>query len=116
MPCDAFGAVLSRSGDKKVLLANDKLPQGRFRFSIAHELGHILLNHEPLKHILALRQPAVERQADSFAAELLMPERFLRCDCAGFTAPELVKRYKVSRQSLNFQLSDLGLAALPYKH
>ena len=112
MPCDAYGAIFSRSrqGDKKYLLANDKLPQGRFRFSIAHELGHILLNHEPHKHIYELRKPALERQADSFAAELLLPEQFLRGDCADYTMPELAKRYKVSRQSLELRLNDLGLA------
>jgi len=111
MPCEAFGAIFSRSPleGRKFLLANDKLAQGRFRFSIAHELGHVLLNHEPLKHVYEQRKPAVERQADSFAAELLLPERFLRKDCADYTKPELAARYKVSRSSLEFQLSDLGL-------
>ena len=109
MPCDAFGAVFSVKGDKKFLLANARLSQGRFRFSIAHELGHVLLNHEPLKHIFERRRPAVERQADSFAAELLLPEQFLRGDCAGYTVPELAARYKVSRQSLQLQLNTLGL-------
>ena len=111
MPCETFGAIFtcSRHGGKKFLLANNRLPQGRFRFSIAHELGHVLLNHEPLKHIYEQRKPAIERQADSFAAELLLPERFLRGDCADYTMPELAKRYKVSRQSLELQLSNLGL-------
>ena len=108
-PCDAFGAVSSARGGRQCLLANDKLPQGRFRFSIAHELGHILLNHEPLKHIFELRKPAAEHQADFFAAELLLPERLLCCDCADYTVQELAARYKVSRSSLEFQLSNLGL-------
>ena len=109
MPCDAFGAMFSLRENKKCLLANDKLPQGRFRFSIAHELGHILLDHEPLKHIYEQRKPVVERQADSFAAELLLPEQFLRGDCANYTVSELAARYKVSRQSLEYKLNDLGL-------
>ena len=111
MPCDAFGAIFSysRQGGKKCLLANEKLQQGRFRFSIAHELGHILLGHEPLKHIYEQRKPADERQADSFAAELLLPEQFLRGDCADYTMPELATRYKVSRSSLELQLGSLGL-------
>ena len=115
MPCDAFGAIFSLSprGNKKFLVANNKLPQGRFRFSIAHELGHIVLNHEPLKHIFERRKPDAERQADSFAAELLLPERLLRGDCADYTVPELAARYKVSRSSLEFQLSNLRLTPLP---
>jgi len=108
-PCDAFGAMFSLREGKKFLMANAKLPQGRFRFSIAHELGHVLLDHKPLKHIFERREPAVERQADSFAAELLLPERFLRGDCANYTVPELAGRYKVSRQSLELQLNNLGL-------
>ena len=111
MRCEAFGAVFSRSPreDRKYLVANDKLPLGRFRFSIAHELGHILLGHAPLKHVFEQRKPDVERQADSFAAELLLPEELLRKDCADYTMPELAARYKVSRQSLEFKLSDLRL-------
>ncbi|MCL2011086.1 MAG: ImmA/IrrE family metallo-endopeptidase [Synergistaceae bacterium] len=110
-PCDSFGAIFSRSprDGRKVLLANDRMPQGRFRFSIAHELGHILLNHEPLKHIYEQRKPAVERQADFFAAELLLPEHLLRRDCAGCSVPELARLYKVSRQSLELRLNGLGL-------
>jgi len=110
MPCEAFGAMFSLRGDKKFLLANEKLSQGRFRFSIAHELGHILLDHEPLKHIYERREPAAERQADIFAAELLLPERFLCGDCANYTVPQLTRRYKVSRQSLELRLNGLGLA------
>ena len=109
MPCDAFGAICSGTGDIKFLTVNGKLPQGRFRFSIAHELGHILLNHEPLKHILERRKPDIERQADYFAAELLLPEPLLRGDCAAYNVPELTKRYKVSRQSLELRLNGLGL-------
>ena len=114
MSCDAFGAVVSHSqqGDKKYLLANNRLSQGRFRFSIAHELGHILLNHEPLKHIYEHRKPFAERQADSFAAELLLPEQFLRDDCESYTVTELAKRYKVSRQSLELRLNSLKLEPL----
>ena len=110
MPCDSFGAMFSLRDGKKFLMANEKLPQGRFRFSIAHELGHVLLNHEPLKHVYEQREPAAERQADSFAAELLLPERFLRGDCANYTVQELAMRYKVSRQSLELRLNNLGLA------
>jgi len=109
MPCESFGAMFSLRGDKKFLMVNERQQQGRFRFSIAHELGHILLNHEPLRHVYEERELAAERQADCFAAELLLPERFLRGDCAKYTVPELTRRYKVSRQSLELQLSNLGL-------
>jgi len=109
MPCESFGAMFSLRDGKKFLMVNERLQQGRFRFSIAHELGHILLNHEPIRHIYEERERAIEAQADAFAAELLLPERFLRGDCAKYTVAELIRRYKVSRQSLELQLSSLRL-------
>jgi Zn-dependent peptidase ImmA (M78 family) len=108
MPCRAFGAILFRRNGRYVLLANSKLAQGRFRFSIAHELGHFLLNHKP-SPIGGKRNPFLERQADAFAAELLLPEGLLRADCAAHTADQLAKRYKVSKQALSIQLNTLGL-------
>jgi Zn-dependent peptidase ImmA (M78 family) len=109
MPCEAFGAAFVRRGDRKLLLANDRLTQGRFRFSIAHELGHYLLNHELITRVDEERSPNLERQADVFAAELLLPERFLSVDRKIFTSVELVKRYKVSRQALSIRLEELRL-------
>jgi Zn-dependent peptidase ImmA (M78 family) len=108
MPCDAFGAIFSQRGGRYLLSANSKLPQGRFRFSIAHELGHFLLKHEP-EQIGEKRKPSLERQADVFAAELLLPEGLLRADRPAHTVEELLKRYKVSKQALSIQLKELGL-------
>lgn len=60
---------------------------GRKRFAIAHELGHLELNHNPggvtecaEKHFLLWYegQNQKEVEANLFAAELLMPEEMLR--------------------------------------
>jgi Zn-dependent peptidase ImmA (M78 family) len=112
MPCDAFGAALSPAGGH--ILANSRLPPGRFRFSVAHELGHFLLGHEPARFVGA-RSRRDERQADLFAAELLLPEEVLRADCAGraLTPPvlaALARRYRVSVQALGIRLKGLKLA------
>jgi Zn-dependent peptidase ImmA (M78 family) len=109
MPCDAFGAAFLQCGDRKFLLANSNLPQGRFRFSIAHELGHVLLKHKPITHIDEKRSEHLERQADIFAAELLLPEELLRADRQKLTEAELANRYKVSRQTLSIRLGKLNL-------
>ena len=59
-----------------LILYNDTIPsQSRIAFTIAHELGHLFLAHEE-------GSPRTEREADAFAASLLMPEaviRFLDC-------------------------------------
>ncbi len=82
--------VLSR-GPGGFLFVNADDPVPRQRFSLAHELGHFLLHAQQIREelakgrILALehnpgnreRDPdyeARERQANRFAAELLMPE------------------------------------------
>jgi Zn-dependent peptidase ImmA (M78 family) len=110
MPCKSFGAVFSESGGRRRLLVNSRLPRGRFRFSIAHELGHFLLKHEPLTHIGEKRSPALEREADIFASELLLPEDLLRADCAHRTVPDIARRYIVSRQALEIRMKTLGLS------
>jgi hypothetical protein len=111
MPCESFGAAFSCIGGKGCLLVNSRLPQSRLRFSIAHELGHFLLKHEPLTQIGGERSPAVEREADAFASELLLPEELLRADCARYTVPDIVRRYKVSRQALEIRMKTLGISA-----
>lgn len=105
MPCRAFCATLTRRRDGSwVMLVNSRLSSGRFRFSIAHELGHYFLHHKTLTHIDEKRSPQQERQADIFAAELLMPERLLSVDSENCSLPELAKRYRVSRQALDIRL------------
>ncbi|MCE9575020.1 MAG: ImmA/IrrE family metallo-endopeptidase [Deltaproteobacteria bacterium] len=59
------------------------------RFSIAHELGHVVLRHPPHDHAhatpsrgpLARRAPDIEIEANAFAAELLMPTSLVRARC-----------------------------------
>ena len=58
-----------------------------------------------------------EKEANLFAAELLMPESFVRKDLAGYTTldlydddflPELARKYGVSVQAITFRLQYLG--------
>ena len=57
------------------------------------------------------------READEFAAELLMPEPFLRRDVStlGLKAPDLAQRYQVSEQAMWIQLINLKIAS-QYSH
>ncbi|MFE7561087.1 XRE family transcriptional regulator [Kitasatospora sp. NPDC057500] len=50
-----------------LFLLNSTAPGDRFRFSLAHELGHVVMHPEPGDGRLQ------EQQADRFAAEFLMP-------------------------------------------
>ncbi len=61
------------------IVYRDSENRGRTRFTVAHELGHILLGHElaPDKsghfRTAADRREPAEKQADEFAARLLAP-------------------------------------------
>ena len=89
----------------------------RLRFSIAHEIGHVALNHKPLSRILEVRTPRVEWEADEFAARILLPEHLLAADreldAQGrhkrwkLTLPELARRYRVSHQALSIRLGEM---------
>ena len=65
----------------KTIRINSNNPPLRRRFSLAHELGHIVLNH---KGMLFQRideekiKEELEREADEFAGELLMPIRMFK--------------------------------------
>lgn len=96
----------------------------RYRFTIAHELGHWIC------HVAnaAQSQPkycraqdlsedtdrTLEREANVFAAELLMPEPAVRTAWDDLGAPdELASRFDVSPSAMRWRLYSFGLVAEP---
>lgn len=51
---------------------NSRVPGDRYRFTLAHELGHMLFHHLPED------DTTMERQADEFAAAFLMPAQEIK--------------------------------------
>ncbi|GAB3448240.1 helix-turn-helix domain-containing protein [Actinophytocola sediminis] len=102
---DAFSAALH--GRPMIALSPKGNPMRR-RFSVAHELGHLLLHPDPVpgsgKH---------EREANTFAAELLMPageiaDRLPRpADVAALK--NVADGYGVSVTALAYRGKDLGV-------
>jgi Zn-dependent peptidase ImmA (M78 family) len=102
----------------------------RQRFTVAHELGHLLLHDyndvhvDPGDFVIHFRDEVSssgadreEREANLFAAELLMPASFLRRDLRALNSLRLhddlqlrpiAKRYGVSLQALMLRLTNLG--------
>jgi Zn-dependent peptidase ImmA (M78 family)/transcriptional regulator with XRE-family HTH domain len=82
------------------------LPGDRWRFTLAHEVGHLLMHELPTE--------TMEREADQFAAELLMPEKSIRPQLARFQSITLadlanMKLYwKVAMQAVLRRSLDLG--------
>ena len=91
-PLDSASARLVRVGARATIRVSDRIRHpGARRFSIAHELGHLVLGHE--ESIGAMcgesvggarhgpHRPQLEIEAHAFAAELLMPEALVRRRC-----------------------------------
>ncbi|MFG3250584.1 ImmA/IrrE family metallo-endopeptidase [Streptomyces sp. NPDC048187] len=75
---DLLDAVSQWNGeDQPLVLVNTRAPGDRRRFSIAHELGHLVMHPEPGTG------STQEKQADAFAAEFLMPASDIRQALSG---------------------------------
>jgi len=57
-----------------VITLNKNHPASRRRFTLAHELGHIVLGHESTLASDENEATRLEAEADAFASELLMPD------------------------------------------
>ena len=64
---DFTGIAVWDSDTFRLIVVNSLLSKPRWAFTVGHELGHLVLGHQPPRH----RQ--VERLANAYAAELLMP-------------------------------------------
>jgi Zn-dependent peptidase ImmA (M78 family) len=65
------------NGEAPLFLLNQHAPTDRFRWSLTHELGHIVMHTEPGSSSVQ------ERQADEFASEFLMPASSIRAGLQG---------------------------------
>ena len=98
-------------------------PTRRIRFTIAHELGHWIC-HAPSaesaptycrsQDISQDTDRTLEREANIFGAELLMPEVTVRSAWAAFPdRDDLALRFEVSRLAAQWRLYSFGLAEKP---
>ncbi len=113
----ACEAALEPLGDGHAIVVQGCSDACRRRFTIAHEIGHFVLHAERLRperggHGNAAWK-AQEREADQFAAELLMPEALVREAVVeqGRDVTRLAGRFDVSRQAMQTRLRRLGLTA-----
>jgi len=127
-----ISGVLYIDKGKGVIGYNKNESPLRQRFSIAHEIGHFLLHRleneifvdKNFKALYRNSESAtgeikMEREANAFAAALLMPkERVIRefeklnfdlSDEEGDVVERLAKKFKVSKQAMTFRISNLEL-------
>jgi Zn-dependent peptidase ImmA (M78 family) len=131
---EPFAGMLSgmahRDADGQAVIGVNSLHKTkRQRFTIAHEIGHLVLHLDDDFHIderfpigfrdevsgLAVEPKEIE--ANQFAAELLMPLEWLAKDIQQLrldfeseeALEELAERYGVSIQAMTIRLSSLGV-------
>lgn len=87
---------------------NGNHPWCRRRFTIAHEIGHLLMGHNCNKN---LDDNSInETEANQFAGELLVPTAFIKKDFKKISnAQELAKLYRVSDQTITYKIMDARL-------
>ena len=98
-------------------------PTRRIRFTIAHELGHWICHASGVERAPTFCRSrdlaqdadrAIEREANVFGAELLMPEAAVREEWEKLPdAPELAERFGVSALAAQWRLYSFGLAGRP---
>lgn len=113
-PFPTSGATHWASGQWLVVL-NGAEPATRQRFSLAHEIKHII-DHRFAKLTYGQfpdeeRQAMVEQVCDYFAGCLLVPRPWLkRIYCGGQQhLPELARTFGVSQAAISVRLSQVGL-------
>ncbi len=110
---DNISGTITKKGDLLIIGVNSNHAVVRQRFTIAHELGHFLLGHELGEKIIddVFDKPTdKEKEANNFAAEILMPKNLLAQDILKkIKIPELAKKYMVSEQAMSIRLLKTGL-------
>ncbi|HEY4544330.1 MAG TPA: XRE family transcriptional regulator [Tissierellaceae bacterium] len=90
------GISFTTEGGFPVIIVNASFPNDRKRFTIAHELGHILMHDERNFLISEFRNEKIkEAEANAFASEFLLPENEIRNSLYGLSLKDLgvLKKY-----------------------
>lgn len=115
---DAFSQrTIIGNGDMYfIAVALGQRPEGRIRFDMAHELGHILLHpwSENLELITKEEFKAREKQANMFASAFLLPKSSFGKDVQAYPTDLkyyqfLKKKWKASIQAMVYRSNQLGI-------
>ena len=113
------GFVLKKNGEAVKIYVNSNDSWERRKFTLAHEIGHYWLHRDDdgefgyveYRDELSTRgTDPVERWANSFAAELIMPARYIRMAWArGDSLDCIQEQLGVSYAAFGHRLVNLGL-------
>jgi Zn-dependent peptidase ImmA (M78 family)/transcriptional regulator with XRE-family HTH domain len=105
---DAFSLWAEMDVERPMVIVSCNKPVDRLRFSIAHELGHLVMHG-----VLKGRVTEAEKEANRFAAEFLLPESAMKQELVPpitlTTVARLKPRWGVSMQSIIIRSYELGI-------
>jgi Zn-dependent peptidase ImmA (M78 family) len=111
---DAYLVDLGVLGNN--ILIRKKATLERQRFSLAHEIGHLVLKESGLhsvKSTVKSRNTLIERWCNEFASELLMPSGWIQSEVFGSKIDtvfslchKLAERYQVSFEAMLIRLTE----------
>lgn len=117
LPTDVSGKI-ERAGDEYRITINALHAPRRRRFTLAHEIAHFVLHRDLIgdgvvdnaMYRSTLRSD-LERQANRFAAELLMPAALVRTEWRNGVRSyaEMAAHFSVSDEAAQIRMRDLGL-------
>lgn len=96
---------------QRIIVVSDQAPKTRRRFSVAHEIGHVVLRHGAIRLMMDGRPTSrpewQEVQANAFAAELLMPKTALTRK-GQLTPKQIASMCDVSMEAARIRAQQLG--------
>lgn len=115
----SYGISCKSKSGKMFMMINCNSTRGRQHFTIAHELYHFYFDENPTPHMCSGGTSVEEKNADMFAAVLLLPKSGV---CAMLGNDEIIQHkvklatilrieqyFQVSRTMLLIRLKDLGV-------
>lgn len=122
---DFFGLSLMSDEYGNAIVINDRddITTERKIFTIAHELGHLIMHKGSFEKKLIEENEIEEREANGFASHFLMPQRGFEKTWAENNGVHLVENvlyikrvYRVSYQVVLFRLVEIGFPANIWKN
>lgn len=90
-----------KSGNKYIIFYNDEQLKTRQRWTIAHEIGHIVMKHD-FKNVDEQLYSKMEVEANFFAAQLLIPNQIINCAIKrgyNITVDFIIQNFNVSEEA-----------------
>lgn len=106
---DHLSGFLIQENQMSAIAYNKTHHINRQRFTIAHEIGHLVLGHNVIDE--GSVSSTEETEANIFASELLMPLEFIKKDIktGGFSIPGLAEKYIVSEEAMGHRFQDTAI-------